>query len=629
MKIKQQIGPGLFNWVEVPDPPPQTLRRISDGRTIAPKPPCACANFGAPTGKLVPCESCFNTKLKTFACEKHGECTVDRKAKGIACCNPVDGKQCPDYEIAPATRDRSVREWLAFIEGPVQTPPPGWTAWPNVQEAHRQAMRRAVATTPPMPSIEGRGIVIAGGGSYFASAYITARVIRHVGCDLPIQVWMLPKEENARHKAILESIPGVAVIIAGPQSPTRVLGGWQLKTYAVLNCPWREVLYLDADSYPAKNPACLFEWGRYKEEGSIFFPDIASWDLKDEAWPLFGLDPVKERPWESGQFVVDKESCWREINLAHWFNQHSDYYYAHQGIGLHGDKDLFHFAWRVLERTFYHPFHQPAGWELHTILQKDHEGKVIFQHRVRDKFYLENEQFGTTSQTFRKEKKNRKCSRLAHEDFCFTALDDLRRRMKAPNIEAVILTCPERKELLAQTMANLMATDWGVEPTIVLDMNTHHDKRERMTLTCRRLLTEALAKPWEYLLFLEDDLQFNRYFRHNLETWAPLAAGDLMLGSLYRPDHVVVSPTGEAKVNTVYGSQAFVMSRACVTFVLSQWDTEEGMQDIRLSRLAARLGPVLYHLPSIVQHVGRLSAWTGDDSRFHEANDFNREFKRP
>jgi hypothetical protein len=49
------------------------------------------------------------------------------------------------------------------------------------------------------------------------------------------------------------------------------------------------------------------------------------------------------------------------------------------------------------------------------------------------------------------------------------------------------------------------------------------------------------------------------------------------------------------------------------------------MQDIKISRLAGRLKrQVLYHCPSLVQHVGKSSVWGGP---FHQARDFNRHWK--
>jgi hypothetical protein len=41
--------------------------------------------------------------------------------------------------------------------------------------------------------------------------------------------------------------------------PHPSLGGWQLKPYSIVHCPFREVLFLDADNVPLRDPTFLFE----------------------------------------------------------------------------------------------------------------------------------------------------------------------------------------------------------------------------------------------------------------------------------------------------------------------------------------------------------------------------------
>ena len=59
----------------------------------------------------------------------------------------------------------------------------------------------------------------------------------------------------------------------------------------------------------------------------------------------------------------------------------------------------------------------------------------------------------------------------------------------------------------------------------------------------------------------------------------------------------------------IYGSQALLLSRDALTRVVRNWKRCRGMQDIRISRLAARSGTAYYHGPSLVQHVGVQSLW--------------------
>src|SRR3546814_16518276 len=45
--------------------------------------------------------------------------------------------------------------------------------------------------------------------------------------------------------------------------------------------------------------------------------------------------------WSSDVCSSDLAS-WRALNLAWWYNDHSEFFYRH----IHGDKDTFHLAWR-------------------------------------------------------------------------------------------------------------------------------------------------------------------------------------------------------------------------------------------------------------------------------------------
>jgi hypothetical protein len=193
---------------------------------------------------------------------------------------------------------------------------------------------------------------------------------------------------------------------------------------------------------------------------------------------------------------------------------------------------------------------------------------------------------------------------------------------------AYLLSCPGREELRERTLASLRRTDWNDEPCVILDCSDHPDRRVRQVETCRRLLETALESAgWDYLLFLEDDVELNIHLRHNLESWWPIRHGQVRLASLYNPGVrlLVHGPDcAAADPDTVYGSQAMLLARCCAAYVLNNYNQVIGMQDIRFGRLSQRLGPIYYHTPSLVQHVGRVSVWGGS---FHEAADFDPRFR--
>jgi hypothetical protein len=253
------------------------------------------------------------------------------------------------------------------------------------------------------------------------------RVLRHVGCELPIQLWHLAGEIDAPMRRLLRPL-GVRCVDADAvarRHPFRFLDGhwwkgWQLKPYAVVHSSFREVLFLDADCYPVRDPGFLFDWPGYRERGSIFWPDPPACRglLTAAVWDAFGIPPADCAPFESGQFVVNKARCWRELSLALHYNAQADYTYRL----LWGDKDTFLMAWRRLG-CYYGMPGPDSAWDTHTIIQHDDLGGPLFLHRCRDKWRLGPADFTSSPQYFAA---NRHNPRLAHEDFCFRCLDELR-----------------------------------------------------------------------------------------------------------------------------------------------------------------------------------------------------------
>jgi hypothetical protein len=313
---------------------------------------------------------------------------------------------------------------------PARPQPSGWWHWPNVQEAQRQLVSDSITIVPPYSGgYQGRGIVIVGGGRYAAATYVTVRVLRHVGCELPIQVWHLAGEMDEAMRRLLSPL-GVTCVDADEMArlyPYRFLDGhwwkgWQMKPYAILHCPFREVLFLDADCYPTRDPEVLFTWSGFRTSGAVFWPDSEAGKraLTPQLIRTFGVEPEGVLPIESGQLLVDKERCWRELHLALHYNSQADYTYRL----LHGDKDTFPLAWKRLGRDYASPW-PTFDWDTHTILQYDPEGRVLFQHRAQDKFTLAPTAFPSTYQLY---PSNHYHPRLVHEDFCFQVLDELREK---------------------------------------------------------------------------------------------------------------------------------------------------------------------------------------------------------
>jgi len=198
-----------------------------------------------------------------------------------------------------------------------------------------------------------------------------------------------------------------------------------------------------------------------------------------------------------------------------------------------------------------------------------------------------------------------------------------------------MLSCPERDQVREQTLASFRDSDCLEEPRIVIERTGLERRQDRQTHAALQLLQAAVAevtRSEEYILFLEDDLQFNRYLQHNLERWYPLhylRQDDHFFGSLYNPNigelkrdssrsYIIANP------DSVYGSQAFILSPVTARHIIANWQDVIGMQDIKMSRLASRVCPLYYHTPSLVQHIGATSVWGGC---YHLAMDFDLDWR--
>lgn len=495
----------------------------------------------------------------------------------------------------------------------------------------RAACEAFIASMPSPPTIaDRRGIVICAGNiRYFTCAWVCINMLRQLGCTLPIELWHRgPAELDHRMRQLVEplDVRCIDALTVAREHPVRRLNGWGLKAFALVHSSFGQVLFLDADNVPVRDPTYLFDTIAYHESGAIFWPDFGRTHESAPVWHSCGIPEPKTPEFESGQIVVDRRRCWRALRLALWFNEHDDFYYRY----VYGDKETFHLAFKKLGMPFTlvpHAIHRLQS----TMCQHDLDGRRLFQHRNTDKWDV----FG----------RNMVVEDFWFEDECRQFVKDLTRQWdahaseyafeigeatrKAPSVVAVMITCPEREVIRERTLASLRESDWEGDLALIHDEAADSNRELRQTEAARKALLAGLEARTPFILFLEDDLIFNRHLFHNLTTWAPVRERALTLGSLYNPGvGALACHVSQHWIATrgdwVYGSQAFVVSRRTAKYFLNHWESVEGMQDIRMSRLAGRLNrPIYYHAPSLVQHVGETSTWGGG---FHRARDFDAEW---
>ncbi len=304
-----------------------------------------------------------------------------------------------------------VRHWPP----PAPPMPAGPVDWDQVHLTEENAasyMETAAALCPDEPSqaFDGRGIVIAAGGPvYLPCAWVCVRMLRHFGCALPIEIWHLgPDEMPGPVRRMLEPL-GVRTVDAVEvrrDHPARRIDGWSLKPYAIMHSRFREVLMLDADNVPIVDPTILFDTPEFRKRGAIFWPDYQRLAPHRSIWRVTGVPYRDEPEFESGEIVVDKDRCWRELSLAMWMNEFNDFFYRH----MYGDKETFHMAWRKLRRPYAMTRH-PLVSLSKVMCQHGFDGRRIFQHRNFAKFSLTGP--------------NRRIGGFLHEERCFGYLREL------------------------------------------------------------------------------------------------------------------------------------------------------------------------------------------------------------
>lgn len=243
-----------------------------------------------------------------------------------------------------------------------------------------------INTISPYPGgFHGKGIVIcAGGAAYLTCAWINITMLRMNGCTLPIEVWYNTNELNDEVIAALAEL-GVKCENISKYTDSDIQD-IAIKPFAILHSSFREVMFLDADNNCMADPTYLFDSEQYRLYGTIFWPDFWTTEHTNPIWEITGSADFDSIEQESGQIVINKEMCWKELNLCLYFNLNREYYYEM----LLGDKDTFKFAWLALGTKYnmiethvgFCGFEEPGkGFYGLTMVQHDFNGDIVFMHR--------------------------------------------------------------------------------------------------------------------------------------------------------------------------------------------------------------------------------------------------------
>ncbi|KAF8588833.1 glycosyltransferase family 71 protein [Ramaria rubella] len=200
---------------------------------------------------------------------------------------------------------------------------------------------------------EGRGVVMTAGNKDTArTALVTLRMLRlEYKSSLPVQIFSFPGEIT--DQTVIDAMGELGATHHELPGLQKAAGAWKnfhLKAAAIIASKFAEVLYLDSDNVPLRDPAYLFDEPVYIEGGrAVFWPDYNKDHPDNAVWRVLGKTcSYTEWELESGQILIDKRGN-NGLNLAalhvasHMQTNH-DFWFLLSG----GDKDTFRYAFWAL-----------------------------------------------------------------------------------------------------------------------------------------------------------------------------------------------------------------------------------------------------------------------------------------
>ncbi|OBA20782.1 nucleotide-diphospho-sugar transferase [Metschnikowia bicuspidata var. bicuspidata NRRL YB-4993] len=241
--------------------------------------------------------------------------------------------------------------------------------------------------------MKGDGIVYLGGAKYDQLVLTSVSVLRSLGSKIPVEV-IVPKRSDYNIdlcNIILPQLNGKCRVMEDfvPASVMLRIGGFQLKNVALLVSSFKNVLYLDADNVPVKNPDVLFVNEPFKSLRMVMWPDLWRRSTSPLFYEIAGIEVDKthharnsyfkgdgrgessdpalisfhdlkgalpEASSETGQMMIDKEKHFPTLVLSMYYNFYGpDYFYPlfSQGAAGEGDKETFIAAAHKLGLPYY------------------------------------------------------------------------------------------------------------------------------------------------------------------------------------------------------------------------------------------------------------------------------------
>ncbi|KAJ3129086.1 hypothetical protein HK098_002678 [Nowakowskiella sp. JEL0407] len=205
-----------------------------------------------------------------------------------------------------------------------------------------------------------RGIVITMMKEQVVWIVASIRILRQLGCFLPIEIWTFSGDMTKETMAPILNLSRTDSPITFREGddlrnyipiPRGGGNGYHVKISAVINSDFENLLFLDSDTFALKNPEFLFDSDEFKNEGDLFWVDYWKTHTNNPVWKWMDLPCVDEWEQESGMMVINRRRAWKALHLLYFISRNTESRNFHSF--LHGDKDLFRFTWRKTSTPYY------------------------------------------------------------------------------------------------------------------------------------------------------------------------------------------------------------------------------------------------------------------------------------
>ena len=259
------------------------------------------------------------------------------------------------WDDVHTTTDTTPQNCLSMPESSIQA----------MRESHQTYVQGIAVSQLNMSYLpETRGLVTTAGTEYLPHVIISLRMLRKIGCQLPMEVFLSTQRDWEPYicNTVLPSLNARCIVqspylrtTANNEPPSR----YQSKIVSILTSTFSEVLFLDADCFPVIDPTKVFTTAPFTTTGLVTFPDYWATTASPNYYsitqtPFPALD--KHQTTESGQLFISKPQHEQSLLLALYYNHFGKKFYyplLSQGAAGEGDKDTFLAAASFYNESYY------------------------------------------------------------------------------------------------------------------------------------------------------------------------------------------------------------------------------------------------------------------------------------